>query len=61
MAEQYGVRFHDGSVRKSWNGRTQRKRAEECLERLRSEYPRDDFALVYRTDRFYNNWQVVSE
>lgn len=55
---QYGVRFNDGSIRDSWNGRTQRERAIAELVRLRAEYPRDDMALVRRAGRAAP-WMVV--
>lgn len=45
---QYGVRFGDGSIRASWNGRTQRDQAEAEVERLSKEYAPDRFALVRR-------------
>lgn len=44
----YGVRFGDGSVLHSWNGRTQRDRAEEKAAKLREHFTRDTFEVVRR-------------
>lgn len=63
---QYGVRFHDGSVKSTWNGRTQRQRAEEFITEsyawVWSVRPAgnfiDRFVLVRR--RPEEPWEVVS-
>lgn len=46
---RYGVRFADGSVSQTFNGRTQRMQAEKEAQRLAKKYPRDAIHLVRRT------------
>lgn len=45
---RWGVMFGDGSVRSRWNGQTQRQRATEEADKLRTAWPQDDITLAYR-------------
>ena len=57
-APQWGVMFHDGSVRHPWNGRTAQDHARAEALRLHRDYGRDNIRLVYRENRDAP-WMIV--
>jgi hypothetical protein len=63
---RYGVRFHDGSVKSSWNGPTQRQRAEafaaECRAWVRERRSDGNFIDSYTVVRHREgqDWEVLS-
>lgn len=55
----YGVMFRDGSVACSWNGSTQRQRAQEYLDRLIGEDARYSHELCLVRHQAGQPWEAV--